>query len=207
MVYLSIVKTEQKKPSEHSADRSQRRARVMQRVRRAKISTVVGAVVLLVIAIFLIANWPQQPSQQPDRSQPASTPQYQTVLPSGKTIKDLGGWKKLSPPKGSSFYAYQDEVDGVRVNVSQQQLPKDFQSNTNQKVAELAKAYNATTQLTIDSGTTAYIGLSAKGPQSVIFTKDNLLVFIQSEKKLPNNEWKRYISSLGIPNTTDNAEY
>lgn len=171
-----------------------------------KKTTAFGAVALLIIAIFLIANWPSPRSVQPKDTQTTSTPQYQTVLPSGKTIKDLGGWKKLTPPNSNPFYTYADSIDGIAVNVSQQQLPPSFQSNTNEKVAELAKSYNATSRLTV-SGMTVYIGISAKGPQSVIFTKDNLLIFIQSKHKIANDSWKRYITSLGAPNTTGETTY
>lgn len=163
---------------------------------------------LLVVAILIIINLPSssQHLSKPSSQETTNTPQYQTVLPSGKSIKDLGGWKKLTPPKGSPFYTYVDSINDVPVNVSQQQLPKAFQSNTNEKVAELAKGYNATSKLTVN-GLTVYIGRSAKGPQSVIFTQDNLLVFIKSERKIANSSWKQYIASLGIPSSTDTATY
>lgn len=201
------METERDNLKKQSAGRLYRRADALRKVRHVKKSVILGALILLIIAIFLIANWPQVAEKQPSRASETSTPRYQTVLPSGKTIKDLGGWKKLTPPNdGTPFYSYTDLVNGVAVNVSQQQLPPSFQSNTNEKVAELAKAYNATSRLQV-GGLTVYIGLSAKGPQSVIFAKDNLLVFIKSEKKISDDAWKSYITSLGIPSSTNKAQY
>jgi len=200
------VETKQGQTKEHRSVHPSRRARLVRRVGRMKKTTIFGAIMLLIITIFLIANWPSPTPAQPKKAQETSTPQYQTVLPSSKTIKDLGGWKKLTPPNSNPFYTYADTIDGVAVNVSQQQLPPSFQANTNQKVAELAKSYNATSRLTV-GGLTIYIGISAKGPQSVIFTKDNLLLFIQSERKISDQAWKAYITSLGIPSSTDKTTY
>ncbi len=188
---------------EQQVPRTSRRSRI----RHAKKSTILGLVILLIVTIFAVANWPRPHAAKPKAtSQETAAPQYQTVLPSGKTIKDLGGWQKLTPPNGSSFYAFTDSLDKVAINVTQQQLPKSFQSNTNQKVADLAKSYNATSKLNV-SGLTVYIGISARGPQSVIFTKDNLLVFIKSERKIANDSWERYITSLGIASSTDKTTY
>lgn len=122
-------------------------------------------------------------------------PGYQTILPSGKSIGDLGGWRRVSPPEKDPVYAYVDRIDGIAINISQQPLPKDFQASTKEHVAELAKKFNATTEIDA-SGTTVYIGTSAKGPQSVIFTKNNLLILIKSQQKIDNTSWQRYAESL-----------
>lgn len=125
----------------------------------------------------------------------SAKPSYQTILPSDKSIDDLGGWQRVSPPKNEPVYAYADEINGVAITVSQQPLPKSFQKDTDIKVAEVAKNFNATNE--IDAGDTkVYLGTSAKGPQSVILTKNNLLILIKSDKKIDGIAWIDYVNSL-----------
>lgn len=122
-------------------------------------------------------------------------PIYQTVLPKGKTIDELGGWKRVSPPKNDPVFAYTDMIDGVPISVSEQPLPQSFKNDTTGQVADLAKKFNATDKVAASS-LDVYIGTSAKGPQSVIFAKNNLLVLIKSEKKVSDTSWAKYASLL-----------
>ncbi len=118
-------------------------------------------------------------------------PTYQTAIPNGKSIT----WQRISPPGNDPVYAYADKITGVDVTVSEQPLPSTFQKNTDSKIADLARSYNATD--TLNAGNTKlYIGLSAKGPQSVIFTKMNLLILIKSQDKIKDSAWTRYVESL-----------
>lgn len=121
--------------------------------------------------------------------------EYQTVLPSGKSIDSLGGWKRVSPSGSEPVYAYVDSIDGIPVSVSQQPLPASFKADIDGQVAELAKKFNATTKL--DAGDTkVYLGTSAKGPQSVILTKNGLLILIKSQEKVTDGAWITYAKSL-----------
>lgn len=120
----------------------------------------------------------------------ASSPSFQAVLPAGKSINELGGWTRVSPPGEPPAFAYSDSIDDVTVRVSEQQLPSGSQS-----VTEIAKGYNATNKITAGK-LTAYIGTSFKGPQSVIFAKNNLLILIGSTATINNNSWVSYITSL-----------
>lgn len=124
------------------------------------------------------------------------TPTYKTLLPKGKTIEDFGGWTKVSPPNRAAVYAYADKIGAVPIRVSQQQLPKDFMTNTPEKVEQLARAYAAETKLNVGDAI-AYIGTSAKGPQSVIVVKQRVLILIKASAAIPNSEWENYIKSLG----------
>lgn len=121
--------------------------------------------------------------------------EYQTVLPEGKSITSLGGWKRVSPSDGDPVYAYVDTIGGVSVSVSQQPLPDTFKGSTDENVAKVAKKFNATNKLEAGN-TTAYIGTSAKGPQSVIFSRNGLLILIKSQKQIDNKAWIGYIESL-----------
>jgi hypothetical protein len=123
------------------------------------------------------------------------TPDYPTRLPHGKTIEDLGGWTLVSPPDRNPVYAYVDFIDEVQINVSQQPLPEDFLTDTEDKVELLARGYKASEKITVGD-TMVHIGTSTLGPQSVIFYKDNLLVLIKSTVKVSSDKWAAYINSL-----------
>lgn len=123
------------------------------------------------------------------------TPDYATVLPSGKTIQDLGGWTLVSPTGRDPVFAYIDKIGNIQINVSQQPLPAALKPDTANKVEKLAKDYGASETITVDD-TTVHIGTSEKGPQSVIFNKGDLLILIKSSVRIDNDEWAKYITTL-----------
>jgi hypothetical protein len=123
------------------------------------------------------------------------TPDYPTRLPHGKTIDDLGGWTLVSPPDRNPVYAYVDRIDEVQINVSQQPLPDDFLTDTEERIELLARGYKASEKITVGD-TVVHIGTSSLGPQSVIFYKDNLLVLIKSTVKISSDKWASYINTL-----------
>jgi len=132
------------------------------------------------------------------REQPAvvsSTPEYQTLLPESKPVDELGGWKRVSPPENDPVFAYVDTIGDATINVSQQPLPESFKGNVAEQTARLAEAYSASKTLEA-GGIKAYLGTSSKGPQSVIFTTDELLVLIKSKENIPDDAWEKYISTL-----------
>ncbi len=121
--------------------------------------------------------------------------EYQTVLPQGRSIDQLGGWQRVSPDEKAPVYAYTDTIDEVPISVSQQPIPDKFRGDTDAQVAELARKFSATTKLSVDD-LTLYVGTSTKGPQSAIVAKNNLLILIKSQKKIDNKSWTRYVQSL-----------
>lgn len=123
-----------------------------------------------------------------------SQPSHPTILPDGVSIKDLGGWQQLKTPNGTAVSVYTDTIDNVPISVSQQPLPESIKQ-AGDGIEKLAKNYNATDTINA-KGTKVYIGTSAKGPQSVIFTKDSLLVLIKAQKNISNKAWAKYIASL-----------
>lgn len=90
---------------------------------------------------------------------------------------------------------FQDSIGGVQIVISQQKLPVGFEEGTDEKVKKLAEEFAANEQLTT-ANPTAYLGTSEKGPQTVIFAKKGLLVFIQSSKKIDSHDWAEYITNL-----------
>lgn len=127
--------------------------------------------------------------------QAAKTPDYKTVLPDGKSIEDLGGWAKVSPPGKDPVFAFADRIGSAQITVSQQPLPKSFKDDIAGSVADVAKQFGANETVKVDDAT-VYIGTSIKGPQSVILAKDGLLLLIKSDSTLDNDEWVRYVQTL-----------
>ncbi len=160
---------------------------------------IVAVIVILVVASRLVMGLLVHQHVTTNNISTSQTtvisPGYSTVTPNGESISKLGGWERVSPPKSDPVFAYVDTIDGVLVNVSEQPLPTSFKDNTDNQVAGLATAYNATD--IVDAGSIkVYIGTSAKGPQSVIFIKDNLLILIKSEKVVADPAWATYVTSL-----------
>lgn len=146
-----------------------------------------GSLIVIVIIIAMVSQMLAQ--------RDASDPSFQTVLPSGQSITSLGGWHRVTPPGDDPVFAYGDTINSVPISVSEQPLPDAFKHDTASAVADLAKQYNATTKLKAGD-TVVYIGTSAKGPQSTILTKHNLLILIKSKNQIDNSSWTDYISSL-----------
>ncbi|OYW85319.1 hypothetical protein B7Z17_02515 [Candidatus Saccharibacteria bacterium 32-49-10] len=125
-----------------------------------------------------------------------TSPNFNSLIPKGESIEQLGDWQKLTPPEGGDpAWVFVDEIDGVAVQVSQQVLPGTLKADPDNRIAELARSGNYNTKLDVD-GTKVYIGTSAKGPQSVMFTKNGLFVLIKSWSAINNDAWTSYISSL-----------
>ncbi len=136
------------------------------------------------------------PNQRPtDQATVSKDLNRKTITPSGNPVDAKGGWNRIRPPGKKPVFAYPDSINGVGISVSQQALPDSFKADVTESVAGLAKSYNATTTAQA-AESTVYIGDSAKGPQSVIFTKNNLLIMIKSQQKIPTDAWVQYITSL-----------
>ena len=122
-------------------------------------------------------------------------PEFKTVLPAGKSIDQYGGWTRISPPDRDPVFAYADKLAGITITISEQPLPENMKSNTEEGINKLANDFSAGETLKVD-GNTVHIGTSAKGPQSVIFANNGLLILIKSTSKIDNKAWASYISSL-----------
>lgn len=121
------------------------------------------------------------------------TPSYDTLIPEGKSIKDLGGG--LVRNDKNPLFVYVDKIGNVSINVSEQPLPESFKPAVNQHVKDLAVGFGASTRLTID-GNTIYIGTYEKGLQRVIFSKNDLLILMSANTNISSADWSAYINSL-----------
>jgi len=160
--------------------------------KRKNIFIVIAILVAVIVGLLIHHHFTDSSKAT---AKPIYTLSYATILPRGKTIKQLGGWVLVSPPGISPVYAYTDMVSGVSISVSEQPLPASFKTNTDDQIAELSKGYNADDSVNA-SGTVAYIGTSSKGPQSVIFTKSGILILIKSSDVVSDTTWETYITSL-----------
>jgi hypothetical protein len=126
---------------------------------------------------------------------PKGTPDFKTVLPSGSSIDQLGGWTRVSPEQSAPVYAFNDKIGSVTVIVSQQALPDALRSDTSSKVKALASTYGPPER--IMAGTTeVFISRSQSGPASVALTKSNLLIFIKTNDTISDTDLITYIKSL-----------
>ena len=186
--------TGQKNTPVHPLQSQQKTASAVRFHTPTKRQAAAGGVLLIVLAgiIGWIVISPHH-SAAPRTQAPQQASKMTVVSPNGKDIKNDGKW--LTPPKSPPLFVYTDMLDGVRINVSQQQLPESFQHNTQEHIADVAKKFNATTKL-VAGDTTAFLGTSSEGPQSVLLAKQGLLILIKSEKKITDTSWVRYITSL-----------
>ena len=169
---------------------------VKKRFSFSKKTLIIASVVIVAAAASVTALSLANANKSTDKPTVSTdAPKYKTVLPANQSIDKLGGWTRISPPENDPVYAYTDSIGDISINVSEQPLPASFKGNVDTQVAELAKKFSATAQVTAGD-TKVYIGTSAKGPQSVIFTKNNLLILIKSVQKIDDAAWTKYVTSL-----------
>lgn len=125
--------------------------------------------------------------------QASETPSFKAVLPDGKESETTSD--KVAYDAQRKVASYTDMVGGIKVTVSQQALPETFKDSPEEKVKKLAESF-AANEVISTSSPTAYLGTSVKGPQTVIFTKNGLLIFIQSAQKIDKPDWAEYITKL-----------
>ncbi|TAL14055.1 hypothetical protein EPN95_04230, partial [Patescibacteria group bacterium] len=96
--------------------------------------------------VAISSNGSSAQSSTPSDSLVPGTPTYAVLLPSGKTIKQLGGgWiRDTSHP----LFVYIDKIGTTQINVSEQPLPDDFKADPEQEVESIAQSYNITQKVT-----------------------------------------------------------
>ena len=133
---------------------------------------------------------------QNKKTLPREKPKFKILYPLGSEKEIVGDVVRSTPDNVAPGYRYFDDIGGVVVSITQQQLPESFKPDTATKLASMAKDFQATNVIKIDNNI-IYHGLSEKTKQqSLIFTKDNLLIFIISETKISDDAWVGYILGL-----------
>lgn len=153
---------------------------------------IIGVGVFAVVAILGDDKTDQPSGDTSVLSKATAKPDFDYSLPKGKEDQVDQAVKFDATKK---VVNYVDSIGGVTITVSQQPLPAGFSDNAQDKVRKLAEDYSANHPLTT-ANPTAYLGTDSKGPQTVIFTKKNLLVFIQSSNRIDDHDWAEYITNL-----------
>lgn len=122
--------------------------------------------------------------------------EFQLLIPAGKDVSDFEV-AKVSPPENAPVYAFIDTFQGVELRLSQQEMPPEFKDNQAEKLAQVAKDFQATDVIQIDD-MKVYHGFTERfgGVQSLVFIKKDVMVFISSAKKFSDDDWAGYILGL-----------
>jgi len=174
--------------------------RSLSRTQRYQHGAIILGSILLIVLFNLIFSrntaTPTQSSQASSGAQlPKESPSFSAILPKGTSASDFGGWTRVSPSDRNPSYVYADTLEGVTIRVNEQPIPDTFKSDLSGSVEKLADDFGATHIL--DAGDTkVYIGKNAKGPQSLIFVKHDLLISITSNATVSDDQWITYIKSL-----------
>lgn len=135
----------------------------------------------------------QTPSATNQSEVPTKAKPSFEVLTPGNT--DMEGIERKTP-SGEAVYTYSDTQYGARLEVTEQQLPESFRTNSDDKLASIAKNYRMTNVITVDK-TKIYYTLSDKSTvQTLVFVKSDRLIFIESSTKLTDDQWAGYYLSL-----------
>jgi hypothetical protein len=120
-------------------------------------------------------------------------PTFNYLLPAGKVEDTSSKAVKFDPTK--KVVSFTDIIEDTPVIVTQQPLPESFKDDPNGKVDKLAKDIYAT-QVISESNPKAYLGSNEKGIQTVVFQKNNELVFIIANRVIEKSSWAAYITKL-----------
>lgn len=120
-------------------------------------------------------------------------PKFDTLTPS----------MSESAPKESRFdhalgaYSFQDELDGSPVTVAQQELPQRIKDDPSQLLllAQSLSSDRTAAELQSNKGV-VYRLMTPDQRQTVVFTYQNLLVFISSAESHNDAVWLAYINTL-----------
>ncbi len=164
----------------------------------------IGIVSLVIIigAIFTVKHFFFKPKPvvsmgaSQDDAAILTSPTFKPVAPKSKPNLAQGSSQATSFDGKLDSYSFTDSLNGVPLTVSQQPIPATF-SSASQALSSVAKSMNAKTIIPTSSGLPAYEVFNANTSiQSLVFTMNNLLIFIQSNFQHSNAEWTNYINSL-----------
>lgn len=104
---------------------------------------------------------------------------------------------KVNPENTATVYAYVDKLEEAQLRISEQRVPASFAVDESGELQKLANSFNAKSVIQID-GTKVYHGKNESGnvKQSLIFIKNDLLIFIASSAVQTDDKWAAYISSF-----------
>lgn len=158
--------------------------------RKRQIYVIVGIViVILVFGVLIIVKNNGSNDKKPQVAGSSSVKlSFTPLVAPGKTF--------VPDPEGKrDTGSYADKIGLINIRVSEQPLPNSFKPDVEAKLAEFAK-YNYYNQQLNVGNIKVYTGMSIKGVQSVVFTKNNILIFIRADQKVADKSLTDYINSL-----------
>ncbi|MDB5175373.1 MAG: hypothetical protein JWM81_231 [Candidatus Saccharibacteria bacterium] len=124
----------------------------------------------------------------------ASSPAFSPITPT-KDAATTSTKTQIAFDAVHNVYSFSDSFKGNNLVVSQQPIPAKFKSGS-EAVSTIAASLSAKQSTPVDGGV-AYIASDAKsGAQTVVFTKNDLLIFIQSPFRHDASDWKTYIDTF-----------
>lgn len=127
---------------------------------------------------------------------PQEKPQIPLLFPNEDANQYRSVLRRVSPDGTPPVYVYVDTVGGVRVLVSQQEVPDAFKEDQSGKLKQMATDFQATSVVVVD-GQSIYHGVSERdGVQSIIFIKDKNLFFVKADARLTDAQVSAYYLSL-----------
>jgi hypothetical protein len=126
-------------------------------------------------------------------AQAAAVADYKTLAPDGDVTNTTS--QKITYDPKRKVSSFTDKINGYEVTVSMQPIPSNFKPAIGENVKKVAEQFAANTVLTVDNGA-AYLGTSAKGPQSFVGYRGDLLVFMTSKQKIADAAWASYFNTL-----------
>jgi hypothetical protein len=148
------------------------------------------------LAVALFFAWSSQSNLGKPSTQvlgQSAAPTFNTLLPGDDAKQTTSG--QVAYDRDKKVASFTDTIDEIPLTVSQQALPERFKKDPATEISKFAADINANEKLQIGS-LTAYSGVSEKGPQTVVFIKNDVLVFVTASKKLPTAQLIGYIDSL-----------
>lgn len=168
---------------------------------RRRIFIVSGALVGVIVVFGgfrLIVGRNQTPdSAKPETAQEQAEAAFNPLIPLAN-LKDAAGEQTKPEFKYDSekkVLAYVTKYNTASLTISQQVVPDKFKTDPAQ-LFSLAQSMSATKTLETQKGA-AYVATDEKtNAQTAVFVTDEVLVFLKTDKKLDDDEWKFYINQL-----------
>lgn len=164
--------------------------------KRKKIGLATAGVAVVALAgfgAFKVLDKPKSTEVTDVLADNVTEPEFDTVLPSGKKEETEGN--NIGYDSQRKVASFKDTIGSVPITVSQQPLPEPFKANPDEEVKKLAEGFSATNAIN-ESNPKAYLGNDESGAQTVIFHKNNVLVFMFSPKQIDKDQWAEYITKL-----------
>lgn len=155
------------------------------------IVVVLGIIFVSSISLIILSSNHATKSSHPTEQN--KKPPFSPLVPPGES--------QLSDLRGSAYdsihnsYTYDDLYLGVPIRVSEQPLTSGI-PNTSITVARVAVSLHATSTINTDSGLAYITANGTYGKQTIVFSKNNLLIFIQSSDIIEQAAWSSYIDNL-----------